>query len=205
MKEVDAAVDALEKGVLLVLACIADWNPLCRKVVPLLESVRANPLQRRHSQHWERCVWCSVLQQSLFLTHLRIASRTTSKGSGVSSCAVQINQHIQSVHDPPLNNNANDSPKHATWTPPKIPGKVKVMTVDMSESQLLQNRFNFRCCPMFLCFWDHKLVHASNTMRYTDEFYKQVRASPRLRSASSQKGLIETERGWMGIVIGMND
>lgn len=41
MKDLDGIVDGMEKGKLLILCCMADWNPLCRKVIAVLEAVNS--------------------------------------------------------------------------------------------------------------------------------------------------------------------
>jgi hypothetical protein len=43
MKDLDRIVEGMEKGKLLVLCCMADWNPLCRKVISVLEAVSPRP------------------------------------------------------------------------------------------------------------------------------------------------------------------
>lgn len=43
MKDLDRIVEGMEKGKLLVLCCMADWNPLCRKVISVLEAVNSRP------------------------------------------------------------------------------------------------------------------------------------------------------------------
>lgn len=46
MKDLDRIVEGMEKGKLLVLCCMADWNPLCRKVITVLEAVSCPHLNR---------------------------------------------------------------------------------------------------------------------------------------------------------------
>jgi hypothetical protein len=49
MKDLDRIVEGMEKGKLLVLCCMADWNPLCRKVISVLEAVNSRPEPRSPS------------------------------------------------------------------------------------------------------------------------------------------------------------
>jgi hypothetical protein len=62
---------------------------------------------------------------------------------------------------------------------------VQLMACDMSESSFLTDRYGFRCAPMFLCYFDYQLVHASNTMRTRSEFYDQAASA----IDSGQKGV----------------
>jgi hypothetical protein len=60
---------------------------------------------------------------------------------------------------------------------PHLNAPVQLMACDMSESSFLTDRYGFRCAPMFLCYFDNQLVHASNTMRTRGEFYDQSKSA----------------------------
>lgn len=54
---------------------------------------------------------------------------------------------------------------------------LQVYKVDGSESRQLQKRYGFRTVPMFLMFYQGKLVYASNSIRTKHEFIDIVRRS----------------------------
>lgn len=45
-------------------------------------------------------------------------------------------------------------------------GHVRVFKLDASEGKVLQDRYHFRTVPMFLMFYEGRLVFASNNIRW---------------------------------------
>ena len=90
----------------------------------------------------------------------------------------QINQEVRKVPAAPTSIGPDGELLQPQDDDGPLAGKkVHIVAVDMSESRMLQLRYNFRCVPMFLCFFGPQLVHASNTMRTKQEFITQVCSS----------------------------
>jgi len=120
--DLDKHVTGNPNTCLFVVVCVADWQPLCRKIMPSLEA---------------------------------------------------INQEVCAMAKPD-DKRAPKDPKETKPDGPLTGKDVKIVTYDMSASRLLQERYNFKCVPMFFCFWGKELVHASNTMRTKDDFTTQA-------------------------------
>lgn len=54
---------------------------------------------------------------------------------------------------------------------------LQMYKVDGSESRELQQQYGFRSIPMFLMFYQGKLVHAGNSIRTKDEFLAAATAA----------------------------
>uniref|UniRef100_A0A7S0R159 FAM194 C-terminal domain-containing protein n=1 Tax=Pyramimonas obovata TaxID=1411642 RepID=A0A7S0R159_9CHLO len=124
VRDFDDAVARNPSQTLFIACCMADWQPLCRKVMPVLE---------------------------------------------------EINQEVRKVPATPTSIGPDgELVKPQDDEGPLAGKKVQIVTMDMSESRMLQTRYNFRCVPMFLCYFGAQLVHASNTMRTKNEFIAQA-------------------------------
>eukprot|EP00854_Cymbomonas_tetramitiformis_P003109 gene3109-3941_t len=109
---------------LVTIVCLADWQPLCRKVLPVLEAINYEMEEKFEKE--------------------KAAKAEEWRNSG-----------------------------NETKPPEPHPSSVLVQ-VDVSESRFLQNKFNFKTVPMFLCYMEGHLVHISNTMTDRDQFQEQV-------------------------------